>query len=65
MDGIITSAVFHKKYMNGLSFLTLQQVAHLVGGRKSRAKRETHPSHQSLNDNRLPTFFVVEKFKVL
>ena len=57
MDGSITKAVFHKKDTNGLSFLTLQQVAHLVGGWKSRAKRKTHPSHQSLNDNRLPTFF--------
>ena len=45
MDESLTKAVCHKKDMNGLSFLILQQVAHLVGERKSRAKRETHPSH--------------------
>ena len=57
MDESLTKAVCHKKDTNDVSFLILQQVAHLVGGRKSRAKRETHPSHQSLNDNPLPTFF--------
>ena len=60
MDESLTKAVCHKKDMNGLSFLILQQVAHLVDERKSRAKRETHPFHQSLNDNRLPTFSLLQ-----